>query len=207
MPMSRRSEHTKEELRELIIDATQRLVNENGARNVHAREIATAVGYTPGMLYSVFNNLNDIFRHVNLRSMEVLSGLCNEAIAEHNEPDKKLCAAVSAYMTFAEKNTHKYELLYDKQHWQGGAASESGMRVYISEFFSFLESQLAAIAPEKTTEEVQIAARAVWASVHGAVEVGQSNGFFLEAEQPSRKVIECMLSGFVANWKSSTEQG
>ncbi len=73
--MGRRSEHSREELHQLIVDATLLLVQQKSADNVTARQIAQAVGYTPGMLYSIFTNLQEIYLHVNAAGLESLHKL------------------------------------------------------------------------------------------------------------------------------------
>ncbi len=45
--MGRRSIHTPEELRELIIDATTAIVEQQGLEGLSAREIAKRIGYSP----------------------------------------------------------------------------------------------------------------------------------------------------------------
>ncbi|MCZ6887392.1 MAG: TetR family transcriptional regulator [Gammaproteobacteria bacterium] len=48
--MARRSDHTREELRALINDATSGLVGERGPEGVTARLIAERIGYAAGTL-------------------------------------------------------------------------------------------------------------------------------------------------------------
>ena len=58
--MGRRSSHTAEELRELILDASTALISEGGLASLSAREVARRIGYSPGTLYNVFENLDDV---------------------------------------------------------------------------------------------------------------------------------------------------
>ena len=58
--MGRRSVHSPEELRQLILDASQTIVERNGITGLSAREIARMIGYSPGTLYNIFENLDDV---------------------------------------------------------------------------------------------------------------------------------------------------
>jgi hypothetical protein len=51
--MGRRSVHSPEELRQLILDASQTIVERNGITGLSAREIARMIGYSPGTLYNI----------------------------------------------------------------------------------------------------------------------------------------------------------
>jgi len=51
--MGRRSIHSAEELRELIIQAATDIVERDGLAGLSAREIAKRIGYSPGTLYNV----------------------------------------------------------------------------------------------------------------------------------------------------------
>ena len=70
--MARRSDHSPQELRAMIIDAAERLVAQGGTAAANAREIAAAIGYTPGTIYNHFANLDDLIRHVTARTVDAI---------------------------------------------------------------------------------------------------------------------------------------
>ena len=72
--MGRRSIHTPDELRELIIEATTSIVEQDGLEGLSAREIAKRVGYSPGTLYNVFENLDDLLLIIEARLLDELAG-------------------------------------------------------------------------------------------------------------------------------------
>ena len=59
MPMGRRSTHSPQQLRELILDAAQEIIDVHGLAGLSAREIARRIGYSPGTIYNMFDNLDD----------------------------------------------------------------------------------------------------------------------------------------------------
>ena len=71
--MGRRSIHSPEELRELIIHATTEIVEQDGLEGLSAREIAKRIGYSPGTLYNVFENLDDILLTIEARLLDRLA--------------------------------------------------------------------------------------------------------------------------------------
>ena len=68
--MARRSEHSREQLTEMILNAAQQIVINDGFAGLSARKIATDIGYTVGTLYIVFDNLDDIILHINARTLD-----------------------------------------------------------------------------------------------------------------------------------------
>ena len=56
MIMGRRNEHSRDEIKEMAIEAGKKIIVEEGFSNLGARKIARAIGYTVGTLYNVFDN-------------------------------------------------------------------------------------------------------------------------------------------------------
>ena len=110
--MARRSDHTKEELQELIVGETMKLVDEFGATNITAREIAARIGYAPGTLYTHFDNLADIFLQVNARILVRLKAQVQGAIDSADDPADRLLEMGYAYLGFAEAHPHWFALLF-----------------------------------------------------------------------------------------------
>ena len=64
--MSRRSDHSREELRELIISSATDLVMKRGYENFSARELAVKINYSAGTIYNIFMNLHELIVHVEI---------------------------------------------------------------------------------------------------------------------------------------------
>ena len=70
--MARRNQHSREELQALAIDAVRELVAEHGLAKLSVRKVAEKIRYTPGMLYHVFANLDDLILHANAATLDTL---------------------------------------------------------------------------------------------------------------------------------------
>ncbi len=68
--MARRSDHTREELTELAIDAATALIEAEGFANFSARQVAAKIGYTVGTLYNVFGSYDRLLFHVHERPLD-----------------------------------------------------------------------------------------------------------------------------------------
>ena len=78
--MPRRSEHSLDEIRALALDAVEDLVASHGPTAISARKVAAQIGYTVGMLYHVFDNVDDLVLQANARLVDQLAR-ANEAAA------------------------------------------------------------------------------------------------------------------------------
>ncbi len=201
--MSRRSEYTKSELRKRIVDATQNLVIVRGSRNVHARQIATAVGYTPGMLYSVFVNLNDIFSHVNARSIQALVSDCEKATIRTSTAEDALHSICKAYLAFAVVHTNEFELLFDKRFYDRKLEVLEDARGKRDAFFSLIHLHLKRLSPDATDMQLEVGSRSLWASAHGIAVLQLQSRLFLTPPHSDVIVLEHLVGCFLQNWQNS----
>jgi AcrR family transcriptional regulator len=65
--MGRRSDHTRPELEELIVDVGSALMTELGFARFSAREVAKRIGYSVGTVYNVFGSADALLLAINTR--------------------------------------------------------------------------------------------------------------------------------------------
>ena len=68
--MGRRSDHSRDEIRNMAIDASAKIVETEGFKSLTARKVASKIGYTVGTLYHVFRNFDDLVIHMNARTID-----------------------------------------------------------------------------------------------------------------------------------------
>ncbi|HEV3447204.1 MAG TPA: helix-turn-helix domain-containing protein, partial [Gemmataceae bacterium] len=68
--MARRSDHTREELKDLAIQAAIALIEADGIGQFSARQVAARIGYTVGTLYNVFGSYDELLLNVNARTVD-----------------------------------------------------------------------------------------------------------------------------------------
>lgn len=198
--MARRSRHTKEELQALIVEATLELVQARGSDHVTARRIAEAIGYTPGMLYAAFTNLQEILLHVNAVSLEMLHSDCTAARRGADRPEASIRAMGLAYLAFAEHHTHQFDLLFQRVEFaELNVPPTLGQR--IRSLFGLIEEELAALDPAADERRLQLGARALWSGVHGTAALALSNQLYLDREHADREIVDALITRFVGSWR------
>lgn len=200
--MARRSDHSKEELEALVIDATAALIEEQQTTKVTARQIAERVGYTPGTLYTHFANLDDIFLHVNARGLAELRLALAAAVAAETTPERAIRAMGLAYLEFSRTRRHRFQLMFTPRLPQG-VAPPAFLQKEIDALFEVLAEQLDKIAEvDERTREVGV--RALWSGVHGVASLAMSDQLFTVTPNLEREIVEALVVQFVRSWPVST---
>ncbi len=199
--MGRRSDHSREQLQQMIIEAALNLVKQRGADKVTARQIATAVGYTPGMLYSVFINLQDIFLHVNQIGLHTLYERCASAQQNSPSPEDALHSMGQAYLQFAREHTHQFDLMFSRSI-QHPETPPPGLGDQIRTLFELLSLQLQQLQPEASEEAIRQGALALWSAVHGTAALRLSSQLHLEAPDADSQIVELLVGSFIRHWQT-----
>ncbi len=163
--MGRRSAHTAEELRELIIQAATELIQESGFGGLSAREIARRISYSPGTLYNVFEDLDDLVPTIEGRLLDKLTQALSDVPASASQPIRspprgslrRIHARKSEALEFAVRAP--------------SARGKRSPRLVSAEArrpcTSKVEDALQPLAGDVDPEVVRRSAKTLWAGVHG----------------------------------------
>ena len=62
----------------MAVSAAAKIITKEGVHGLTIRKVATAIGYAPGSIYNVVENIDDLIGRVNARTMRML----NDRLAE-----------------------------------------------------------------------------------------------------------------------------
>lgn len=120
--MGRRSDHTREELRELLLATGHAHMAEGGYARFSGREVAKRAGYSVGTIYNVFGSLDQLVAAVNSRTFTLW--------AEHlwrcleTGGDDRIRSLVEGYFSFALARRELWTAIYDHRLPDGVNLSE-----------------------------------------------------------------------------------
>jgi len=112
--MARRSEHSQEQLKEMILVASEEIVREQGFSALKVRKIAADIGYTVGSIYMVFTNMDDLMIHIKVRTLRKLFQSLQDSILVISPKGGVLTMAL-AYIDFIMKNQGLWRMLFEHQ--------------------------------------------------------------------------------------------
>lgn len=163
--MARRSEHSREELRALILEAAEQLIVEKGLGGLSARSVARRIGYTPGTIYLIFSNLDDVILHVNARTLDWLLVPMQAAVAEDAPATTQLLRAARAYAEFARAHPNLWRACFEHRLPEG-VAGPAFIDTRIEGLVALIMAPLARASGAEGAA-LDHAAQALWSGVHG----------------------------------------
>lgn len=163
--MARRSDHGREELEALIIEAGRQVMAEGGYGRFSAREVAKRIGYSVGTIMHVFGNVDGLVVVINSRTFALWAESL-EASLRHAEGSERIRALVRGYFEFAEANRNLWAAIYEHRLPEGMAMPEilAGARTSLTRIIA---REVEAVLPDDRKRDAARLARSLIATVHG----------------------------------------
>lgn len=162
--MGRRSDHSRPQLREMIVAEGHRQISEVGFARFSAREVAKQIGYSIGTVYNVFGSYDHLMLAINGRTLDMwltyLKGRLQSANAD------RLRVAIEAYFDFAMAYRNAWSALYDFRLRESEPVTDT-YRAKVTAITSIIVCELKAALPPERAEEADALARSLLATVHG----------------------------------------
>ena len=199
--MARRSDHTREQLKEMALVAAEQLLSEKSANQLSTRQIATKMGYTVGTLYQIFKNLPDLLLHVNARTLKKLYEDCQQLELDQLDPEQVILSYANVYLNFAHSHTGLWEVIFDNTIISDDDLPEWYL-IQVNSLFSLVESQLKIIHPEASELEITKTSRVLWSGVHGICILSINNNLFAQSACSSSELIDSLIHNFLSGWRT-----
>ncbi len=199
--MARRSDHTRDELKELMIKSAREIILEKGLMGLTAREVASKIGYSAGTIYNVFSNLDEIVFHLEVEALEILENvLCD--IPENADPAEQLQAFTSQYLLFIEKHFMFWQLLIEHK-----APHDMQLPGWYKEKFdriiALVEDRVSPFHTDNDTEGIRRSARVFWAGLHGIILLSGTDKLAIVAKVDRRDYAEFWVKTYIAGLQAN----
>ncbi len=200
--MARRSDHSREELRELALDAAQFIIEAQGLGALSARKVAGRIGYTVGTLYRVFANLDDLIMQVNTRTLAELNATLDRAAVECPDAEGCVRAITHTYIGFAIRHTPRWSALYE-HGIEADIRLPDDYRQQIGAMYGRLEGLLKMLAPQRSPADLARAARALWGGIQGVCVLALSDKLAIEAIESLPEVADALVDNYLTGLRSA----
>lgn len=161
--MGRRSDHSRDELRALILDAGIALMAEKGFAAFSAREVAKRIGYTIGTIHNVFGNVDGLLTAINTATFAVWADTLTASLDAAD--DDRIAALVAGYFAFARDNPHRWAAIYD--HRPACETLTSEQEATRGRLMLIVAAEVAGALDRPVDAELGTFARSLVATVHG----------------------------------------
>jgi AcrR family transcriptional regulator len=199
--MGRRSSHTPGELRELILNAATELIDQTGLASLSARAVARQIGYSPGTIYNVFVDLDDLVLTIEQRLLDQLALKLAE-VPPCSDPVQHLCDLAAAYLAFTQSKPRLWNLLF--QHhmpndWQVPGPFQARLEALLVE----VQKAIQPLTSTGDTARTMRSARVLWASVHGITSLATAEKLTNVTPDNAGLLVEDLVRTYAAGLKAT----
>lgn len=178
--MGRRSDHGRDELEALILDAGEQLMAEVGYGRFSAREVAKRIGYSVGTIMHVFGNVDQLVMAINSRTFMLWADWLEKRLSGVAGAER-INSLVQGYFDFAEANPNLWAAIYEHRLPEGMEMPDrlASERIGLT---GIIAREVEAVLPQEAKGSAVRLARSLIASVHGHCSFALGGSFALMGE-------------------------
>jgi AcrR family transcriptional regulator len=194
--MGRRGDHTFKELSTMILDSANNILVAEGFQKITTRKIATQIEYSVGTLYNIFQNLDDIYIHLNGRTLDSLIQTLEEAMKEKN--CSQLRSIAYAYVKFSINHFNAWSLLCEYR-FSESVNVPKWYEEKIAHLYCIVEKALTNVLNIDNSQHLKKYITVLWAGIHGICALS-SKGKFIRTglvETESQHLVDTFLDNYV----------
>lgn len=195
--MARRSEHTQEQIREMVLKAAETIVIDEGVNALTVRKVAMEIGYTVGSIYMVFENMGDLIMHIKGRTLDELADELDEVSGGEDAVERRILAVAKAYLSFAHDHYNRWRMIFDTLN------NEPAPEWYVQKIaraMLIVETLFRQLLPDASAEQVAGATHALWSGVHGACVLSLNGSLGRVGEQNAAATVQLLVENFIRGW-------
>lgn len=196
--MARRSEHTLEQLREMVLNAAKHIITEEGLAALTVRKIALEIGYTVGTIYMVFANMQELVLYVKADTLEELIEQTPN-ITLHNPIEPQIFALADYYLSFASQNYNRWYILFGSD-LTASKQIPDWYQEKIELTYQPMTALLEQLCPHYNKQDTALAAKVLCSSIHGICLMAL-NGHIKQTNVENSKILRVLVNNFVKGWK------
>lgn len=195
MGIAERKEREKEQRRNDIIDAAERIFFRKGIDSATMDEIAEEAEFSKGTLYLYFNSKEALLFAINLRAMKILLNIFKEAISREKSTVENLLEIGRAYVRFSREYEHYFKTLL---HFEGSEYFNLSHELYAQMYhqgddpMSFLIEMLKKGVNDGTVRSdiaPGILAHCLWSQTTGVLKLTKTKNLHLDLENHTEDEI------------------
>lgn len=202
--MGRRSSHTPEELRALILDVSTSLICEGGIGSFSAREVARRIGYSPGTIYNVFHNLDELILVIEGRLLDELAFELDKVSIELNTSDRVLALA-HTYLNFTAMKPKLWNLLFE-HHVTDEANLPDWYKAKLDGLMGRFMDAILPLMPTAEILDVKRSAHVLWAGLHGISSLATAHKLTNITSESAVMLVDHLVCTYLAGLKNTTNK-
>jgi AcrR family transcriptional regulator len=152
-------------LREAMVGHAEKMIVAGGLSSLTARSLAKDMNIAVGTTYNVVANLDELVLLVNLNTFARLNAELGAVSMQGDDVEQALMNYTDCYIGFVENNQALWSAVFQMRQAEISPELRVRAKDQIAELFGYIETALAPLLPNLGTR--RLAARSLWAAVHG----------------------------------------
>jgi AcrR family transcriptional regulator len=202
--MARRTDHSREELADLVIRAAEALASEEGLRGVAMRRIATAIGYAPGSIYNAVGDLDAVVLRVNARTLERLRAHLARVVDPARAPLNNALAVADGYLDFVMRQPRLWGLILEHVLPRGSAFPD-WYATALGETTRLVDDVLRPLIADEAERRRSVAT--LWAALHGLASLAASGKLAVVDEDDPHAMAHLLIRRFLEGAEPQSPAG
>ncbi len=199
--MGRRSDHSREEIRTMAVHAARLIVENEGYSELTARKVASAIGYTAGTLYLVFENLDELIVTLNEETLAELHENVLAASSISASTEQRVSAMVRAYLDYALSNSQRWRFVFEHRLPDNQPLPEA-IRQQTRAMFNLVTAALREMGTGDSDQEIDEAATALWSGVHGICILALTGKITVGGQVSVHSLADLLVDNFLRGFAS-----
>lgn len=191
--MAKRNEHSLDEIREMVLDAAETIIINEGLSALTVRKIAIEIGYTVASFYMVFASMTDLVIHIKSNTLDDLTEQLQQVPS--CVPERYIAELAKTYLKFSGQNFNRWRMIFVQDD-----EIPEGYQQKINHIFSMVEAQFAQLAPNCSAQQSNLAARTLWSGVHGICSLSLTRKPDAAGINDAEKAIVLLVESFMTGW-------
>ena len=193
--MVRRSDHTKLEIRTMVIAAGQKIIKEFGFDELSTRKIANEIGYSVGTLYHFFDNYDDIILHINAVTIDDLRQFIINNMDAQSEDFVQIKQLANLYIDFSKFDYNRWSAVFEYK-LLNNVELPNWYKTKINSLFEFIQKPLLNII--KNDFLAQKHSKILWAGVHGICSLDISKKLYLCDTESPKSLTDLLITNYLS---------
>lgn len=200
--MGRRSDHSRDEIREMAIAAAAKHVETEGFQSLTARKVASSIGYTVGTLYHVFRNFDDLIIHLNAETIDEMGALIQQQTRKKRNPEVRIRTMAEFYVKYATDHPDRWRLVFEHRAPRG-LPTPALMKERRDVMFEMVADNLREISPGRIPQQIDHTATALWSGIHGICILALTGKLYLGGAFSMVKLIDTLIDSVLHEFRRS----
>src|SRR6478735_8000075 len=192
----------REKLRQSLIEAAERGIAAGGLAGLKTRELASEIGVANGAVYNLVADVDELILLAGSRTLARLDAALSDAERKGSAAPADLRVRIAvAYCDFAAENLELWRALFEHRMAPEKAIPEWAVGEQMA-LFRHIYRPLAALFPNRTSEQLSVTARSLFSAVHGMVALGLEQKLIAVPIEALRSeiatIVRAMVDGLTA---------